>query len=212
MVTVDVWADVRCPWCWIGHRRLSAAVARVPGEVRVRRRSFLLEPDGPPSPGKPLAEVAVTEWGMPPEWWRERTAVIEAEGRRTGLEINSDSLRAFDSRLLHRLLKLVAAERGEDDQEAAWDVAFDAHFRRNLDLSRRDGTVEVATQLGLGAVAVDRLVAGDEFAGGVLDDHRDAERAGVRAVPTVAIGDRMLSGSRSIDELVGFISGDGAAR
>lgn len=26
MIDVDVWADVRCPWCWIGMRRLRRAV------------------------------------------------------------------------------------------------------------------------------------------------------------------------------------------
>ncbi|MFC0862822.1 DsbA family protein [Sphaerimonospora cavernae] len=40
VITVDMWADVRCPWCWVGLRRLRRAIAHVGQDVRVRHRSF----------------------------------------------------------------------------------------------------------------------------------------------------------------------------
>jgi predicted DsbA family dithiol-disulfide isomerase len=46
-LTIDVWADVACPWCWIGHRHLATAIAQEPeGSIVVRHRAFELRPPG----------------------------------------------------------------------------------------------------------------------------------------------------------------------
>ena len=109
MIDVDVWADVRCPWCWIGERRLQRTTTELGEPVRLRRRSFLLEPQGPVSPGQSTAVVATSEWGMTIAQWESKSQRIRAEGQREGLDINPDDALMFDSNPLHRLLKIVAA-------------------------------------------------------------------------------------------------------
>src|SRR5687767_9166709 len=46
---ISVWSDIACPWCWVGKRRLEAALARFPhrDEVRVVWRAFELDPGAP---------------------------------------------------------------------------------------------------------------------------------------------------------------------
>lgn len=48
---VEVWADVACPWCLKGKRRLEAALEQFEHRdaVEVRWRSFELHPDAPPA-------------------------------------------------------------------------------------------------------------------------------------------------------------------
>src|SRR5215212_5627252 len=43
---VEVWSDVVCPWCYIGKRRLEAALEKFPhrDQVEVIWRSFQLDP------------------------------------------------------------------------------------------------------------------------------------------------------------------------
>ena len=53
-VTIDVISDVVCPWCFIGKRRLEAALALVAAEgavrdVSVRWHPFELNPELPPA-------------------------------------------------------------------------------------------------------------------------------------------------------------------
>ena len=50
-LTVDIWSDVVCPWCYIGKRRFEAALARFEhrDEVEVTWHSFELDPPRPPS-------------------------------------------------------------------------------------------------------------------------------------------------------------------
>jgi predicted DsbA family dithiol-disulfide isomerase len=48
-LTVDVWADVLCPWCYLGERRLDTAIASSPhaAHIDLRAHSFQLDPDAP---------------------------------------------------------------------------------------------------------------------------------------------------------------------
>ena len=48
-LTVDVWADVLCPWCYLGEQRLSQAIDEFPhGEhVELRVHTFQLDPQAP---------------------------------------------------------------------------------------------------------------------------------------------------------------------
>ena len=46
---IDVVSDVICPWCFLGKRRLDAALAMVPeAKVFIRWRPFMLDPTIPP--------------------------------------------------------------------------------------------------------------------------------------------------------------------
>ncbi len=48
-ITIDVVSDVVCPWCFLGRKRLEAALAMVPDvEAEVRWRPFQLDPTLPP--------------------------------------------------------------------------------------------------------------------------------------------------------------------
>src|SRR5882757_2442909 len=48
-LTVEIWSDVVCPWCYIGKRRFESALASFEhaDQVEVRWRSFELDPNAP---------------------------------------------------------------------------------------------------------------------------------------------------------------------
>lgn len=212
MVEVDVWADVRCPWCWIGARRLSRAVVTVGQPVRVRRRSFLLEPEGPVSPGRTTAHVATTEWGLSPAQWASKSQQIREEGLREGLDINVDGALMFDSRPVHRLLKLAAARAGVD-ADMAWEAAFEAHFGSSDDLGDPIALSALATGWGLSEVEVGRSLTGESYAAEVDRDVTVARGVPVNSVPMIvtAGGDR-ISGTSPVEDLVAFLSQAGAVQ
>ncbi|WP_245479475.1 DsbA family protein [Hansschlegelia zhihuaiae] len=48
-ISIDVFADPVCPWCWIGKRRLEAALAARPDvDATVRYLPYQLDPTIPP--------------------------------------------------------------------------------------------------------------------------------------------------------------------
>ena len=56
-VTVEVWSDVACPWCFIGKRRFAAALREFPhrDHVEVVWRSYKHSPQTPAGPRGPDA-------------------------------------------------------------------------------------------------------------------------------------------------------------
>ncbi len=47
-LTIDVYSDIICPWCYIGKKRLEEALAQRPGlSASIRWRAFLLNPSMP---------------------------------------------------------------------------------------------------------------------------------------------------------------------
>ena len=49
---IDIWSDVVCPWCYLGSRRLAAALDQVGRDgVEIHWRAFQLDPGAPHEPG-----------------------------------------------------------------------------------------------------------------------------------------------------------------
>src|SRR4051794_41820438 len=103
-IPVDVWADVACPWCFLGHHRLRQALAEEPpGSVEVRPRAFELQPDLPPE-GMAVEDFYPRRFGSV-EAMREAFERVTAEAATSGLELRFDRMaRAPNTRLAHRPL------------------------------------------------------------------------------------------------------------
>src|SRR5690606_23036936 len=68
-VRIDVWSDVVCPWCYIGKRRLEAAIEMYRAEpdspdVEVVFHSFQLAPDLPTDIDQSALEYLVEHKGV----------------------------------------------------------------------------------------------------------------------------------------------------
>ncbi|MGV9293875.1 DsbA family oxidoreductase [Amycolatopsis sp. NPDC003676] len=199
--TLRVWADVLCPWCWMGHRRLAQAIAESGVPARIDHRSFLLAPEGPGPQRRRIGEVAAVEWGISEAEWGRRRDRIEQAGRADGLTIRMDTAWALDSRPAHRVLKLAAA-RGLAETPA-WEAMFAAHLRDNLDVA--DWTVLADLKTGLERDEVLALGENEDYVTEVLADHEEGQSRGIHSVPKVVHGDRLLAGARSVAELTEFV-------
>ena len=64
-VVVEVWADLGCPWCYVGKHRLQRAIEERPdaGRFQLRIRSFELNPDSPKEP-EPIAAIFMRWWSV----------------------------------------------------------------------------------------------------------------------------------------------------
>lgn len=201
MTVIEVWTDVRCPWCWIGHRQLARAVSKLGSDLQVEYKSYLLEPDGPPQPGISLRDAALSSWGLDERTWNARRDRIAAAGVTEGLTINVDTALTVDSRNAHRLLKLAAATNL--DMQDAWDLVYTAQFERNDDIGDWGVLRAIGSQIGLNDTDVTLLAETEQYSAAVIDDHREAEGRGIRSVPAVLVGSHRVSGdlAESVVEL-----------
>ncbi len=198
---IDVWADISCPWCYIGHHRLRAAVAgEPPRSVALRPRAFELQPDLPPE-GMAVEDFYPRRFGSAEAMAGEFTRATE-EAARAGLDLRYDRMRrAPNTRLAHRLVKL-AGRRGRAPSALA--ALFAGHFRSGADVADPEQAVALVT------AAAPELDAGElrrELDAGDGDEEVAAEEAlaarlGVTGVPFFLAGRSVaVSGARDADTL-----------
>ena len=179
---IDVWADISCPWCYIGHHRLRAALAdEPPRSVTLRPRAFELQPDLPPA-GMAVEDFYPRRFGSAEAMADELTRATE-EAARANLELRYDRIRrAPNTRLAHRLVKL-AGRRGRAPSALA--ALFAGHFASGADVADAEQAVALV------AAAAHELDAGElrrELDAGEGEDEVAAEQAlaariGVTGVP-----------------------------
>src|SRR6185312_1801152 len=135
---VDVWADIACPWCYIGHHRLREVIADEPaGSVQVHPRAFELQPDLPPE-GMSTEDFYPRKFGSA-EAMLEAFQRVAAEAASSGLELRFDLMtRAPNTRLAHRLVAL-AARQGRAIE--ALDALFAGHFCEGADIADAEQAV-----------------------------------------------------------------------
>lgn len=180
-VELEVFADIACPWCLVGHRRLARALeAFPPGAVRVRHRAFQLRPDLPAA-GVPARELYARRFGS---WERARAtfAAVEAEARTDGIELDLAAIAtAPNTRLAHRAVAL-AAEQGAEPE--ALDALLRACLCEGRDVTQAAVVVERLRAAGI--PDPDAIAASLERGGGersVDEDARLAAELDVTAVP-----------------------------
>ena len=191
MVTIDIYSDVICPWCFVGKRRMEKGLA---GRAAiVRWLPFELNPDMPPG-GVERRAYRVRKFGS----W-ERSLELDAQVGRAfageGLAFHPEKMtrtpNTFDA---HRVIWL-AGERCV--QDAVVEALFRAYFTDGRDLSDRATLAAVAVEGGLDANEVGALLAGDRGAAEVRQREQKGQRLGISGVPFFVInGEVALSGAQ----------------
>lgn len=198
-VAVDVWSDIACPWCYLGKRRFEAALAAFPHreDVRVRWRSFELDPDAPPSSDVPVPERLRRDHGLTAEQVEQMFAHLTALAAEEGLTYRLADARQVNTFHLHRLLHL-ATERGVGD--AVLEGLMHAQHCAAADLSDRATVLAVAEQAGLPPAEAAVLLDGTAHTDDVRADEALARRLGVTGVPAFVFADRYLvSGAQAVE-------------
>jgi predicted DsbA family dithiol-disulfide isomerase len=196
-LTVEIWSDVVCPWCYIGKRRFEAAVEQFDREVEVVWRSFELDPSAPPVREHSASEHLASKYGMSAEQAEASHAQMTELAAAEGLEYHFDRARGGNSFDAHRLIHLAAAH---DLQDAAKERLMRAYFTEGVAIGDREALVAVAADIGLDARAA--LESGD-YADAVRADELLAHRIGIQGVPFFVLNRRYgVSGAQPADVLV----------
>jgi predicted DsbA family dithiol-disulfide isomerase len=192
-VEIEIWSDIACPWCYIGKRRLEAALAEFEhrDEVRVRWRSFELDPSAPPERAGDRAERLAEKYGMSVEQAREAEQRLTSAAAGEELPFRFDLARSGNTFDGHRLVHLAETYGLQD---AMKERLLRAYFTEGELMSDHDALVRLAAEVGLDQQEVRELLGSDRYADDVRADERTAGELGISAVPTFVV-DRRLGAS-----------------
>jgi predicted DsbA family dithiol-disulfide isomerase len=196
-LAVEVWADLTCPWCYLGKRRLERAVAAFehPHAVHVRYRSF--ERAAVAGAGQAHGRFAA-----PPA----EAVAAERAAEEEGLTLDAKHAIPASTFDAHRLMHLGEAEGGLALQSAVAERMFAAHFCEGKALDDRRVLQRVGPEAGLDEHRVAAVLAGDEYADAVREDEREAARLHATSVPYV-LADRRIAqaGPQPAEVLLGML-------
>lgn len=205
---IDVWSDLACPWCYIGKRRLDAALAQAApaGGVELTWRGFELDPGAPAVRDDGLTQVQrlAAKYRRSEAEAEAMVANVTRTAAGDGLAFRIDLSKSGNTFDAHRVVKL-AATHGRATE--AKERLFAAHFTEGRALGDRATLVELATELGLDAAEVEATLAGDRFAAEVRADQRLARELGISGVPFFVFDQRLaVSGAQPVAALVGALA------
>lgn len=201
---IDVYADVLCPWSYIGKRRLEKALAGADGADRMQVvwRSYELSPDEGRVPGRSAADALLD--------WRgaegpARIDLIHSLGRADDLAIDLTAARPVNTFDAHRITHLGAAH-GLADQVV--ERLLHAYLVEGLNIADHEVLLRLGTEAGLPADAVAEVLAGDAFAADVRADEDLAVQSRVTGVPMLVVGDHPpVTAIQPPEELRRFLEG-----
>lgn len=193
---IEIWADVVCPWCYIGKRRLEKAVAGFEhaDEVEVVYRSYELDPFAPEVGTESTVTVLGRKFGADEAGTRAMMARADEVAAGEGLTFaHADALHAR-TLTAHRLLHLAKAE---GRQHELMEQVLAAYFTRGESLGDHDVLRKAAAEAGLDAGRVDEVLAGDEYRDEVMADVAQARAYGSSGVPFFVLDGRFgISGAQ----------------
>ena len=181
-MTVEIWSDVICPFCYIGKRKFETALAQLPNrdQLDVVWRSFQLQPDTQTDPARNAVHNLAEKKGWTLDVTRQAIDDVSARAKLEGLTFNYDRTVVANTFDAHRLAHF-ATTQGKGD--AMQERLFQAYFVDGQNIADHASLTTLAADAGLPADAVRDLLSGDQFTADVHRDIDQAQRYGINGVP-----------------------------
>jgi predicted DsbA family dithiol-disulfide isomerase len=196
IVSVDIVADLVCPWCWLGKRNWDAARKLVP-EIPVETvwRPYQLDP-ALPREGRPYRDYMKAKFsGENTERWAQMRKYLEDAAPAAGIEFRFDAIAVRPNTLdAHRILRWAA---GQGVADAAAEGLFRAFFADSRDIGDAKTLSEIAGAAGLDAALTAELLASDRDEATIREEEAFFRKLGVTGVPTYIFNGRFaVSGAQ----------------
>lgn len=193
---IDIWSDMVCPFCYIGKRRIEKALSLFEGadDVRLRFRSFQLDPSGKSYEGRDLHATLAEKYNLSYDQARSMNLSLARQAKDDGLDYHMDS--AIPARTLdaHRLCHWAAQQGKQDEME---ERIMKAYFTDSLNIADHAVLARLAGEIGLDEKAALDVLSSDRYANEVRQDQDEAAKLGIRGVPHFIIGGRyQVSGAQ----------------
>lgn len=198
MMTIDIWADFVCPFCYIGKHNFDEALADFVhrDDIQVTYKSFQLDPDTPKYDGTPYVESLAKKFGSV-EKAREITSNVTEQARAVGLTFDFENGKPTNTFDAHRLNLYAQSQNNKTFAE----LAFHGHFVDGLDIGDFATLTDLAEQAGLDknqaqAVLEDETSYHDD----VKEDIKQAASFSISGVPFFIIDQKYsISGAQPTD-------------
>ncbi len=195
-IVVDVWSDVVCPFCYLGHAVLAEAIEQFPhgSSVQVRYHSFQLQPGFPAGESILADDFLTQQYGLPKSQFEASHQQLSSRGARSGLDYRFETTLMVNTLDAHRMIHLAKAHGQELPMV---DRLFRAEFTEGLDLADHGVLADLAVELGLDRADAVKALETKAYEQDIRADLAQARRLGISGVPFFVFDNkRAVSGAQ----------------
>ncbi|QHC55719.1 DsbA family protein [Rathayibacter tanaceti] len=185
-LSVDIWSDIACPWCYIGKRRFErgleafrAAHPEAP-EVAIEYRSFELSPDTPEDYRGGEAAFLAEHKGIPEAQAQQMLDSVTGIAASVGLDYHFETVQHVKTVTAHQALHHAKAQ---GLQLELVERLLSAYFVEGLDLADPEVLAGLAAEVGLDAAETRRALDDERYLAAVQSDLAQAREYGISGVP-----------------------------
>lgn len=194
---VDIWSDIRCPFCYIGKHAFDKALAEFPHrkEIEVVWHSFELDPSLKTQPELSLYDYIGALKGLSREDVAEMHVRVSDMGESVGVSFDFERAVVANSLHGHRLIQFAKKQGLADKVEEA---LFEAYFTKGVNIDDQEVLVKMGTETGLEETELRAQLFSDALTTEVRADEHRAASLGIRGVPFFIFNDKYaVSGAQA---------------
>lgn len=209
-ISVQIFSDVQCPWCYIGKRKFEAAVAEFDGDVDIVYRSFELAPDTPVDYEGSTVDYLSERKGLPLEQVHQMLDRVTQIASSVGLDYDFEHVHQTNTVLAHELLHFAKAHGLQLELK---ERLLRAYFVEGRHVGRAEDLADLAADVGLDRDAAAESLADHRHLADVKADMAQAVAYGIQGVPFFVIDDRYgISGAQEPAAFLGALQQAAADR
>jgi predicted DsbA family dithiol-disulfide isomerase len=186
-ITIDIFSDVVCPWCYIGKRRFEKGLAQIDEDLGVdfdiTYRPYQLDPTAAPGVATPVVEAYAKKFGGP-ERAEEILAHVTSTAAEDGITFNMDKALRANTLLAHRMIWFAGRPGSPVEQADMKERLMQAYFTDGQHIGSPEVLVDCAVELGFDRGRVEAFLSSGEGMADVEAELDDARDNGITAVPT----------------------------
>jgi predicted DsbA family dithiol-disulfide isomerase len=203
---VDIWSDVRCPFCYIGKRKFELALAQFEhkDKIEIEWHSFELDPMAVTMPeANPIDHLAQIK-GQSREWAQEMTNHVAKVAEEVGLHFNMEEAVVANSFNAHRLIQLAKANDLGDEIE---ERLFTDYFISGKNIDDKEVLIAAGMEVGLDRLAIEMMLESESFTDEVRMDEAMARQIGISGVPFFIFNQKLaVSGAQPPETFLGAMN------
>jgi predicted DsbA family dithiol-disulfide isomerase len=205
-IRIDVVSDVVCPWCYVGSKRLEAALAGLPDvQAEVHWRPFQLDPTIP-AEGMDRKTYMRNKFGNDDARLKAMHDRLIDSTLDAGIPFAFDRIKVAANTLdAHRLIRW-AGGQGTAMQDKVVRALFKANFENGRNIGDPVVLTEIAGECGMDVAVVSALLPTDADREAVRHEIAQAQRMGVTGVPCFLLENKYaVMGAQPTEQLADAI-------
>jgi predicted DsbA family dithiol-disulfide isomerase len=203
-LSVEVYSDVVCPWCYVGKRRLERALAQLNGgaQARISWRPFQLNPTMPLD-GMDRSTYLKAKFGSLEAFGQMKEQLLTA-GADERIPFAFEKIQRTPNTFAAHRLAWYAAQQGKQDQ--VMEALFRAYFLNGKNIGDVKTLTHVAAEAGLDRTETEEFLESDNGMVEVKAEEAVGWQLGIRGVPYFVFnGTVSISGAQHPDMFVSAI-------